>query len=243
MKNILGHHTSQPSRFGRLIGPVALLVSLSAVGARIASAEPPATSQAASATKPATAVAALRKKAPDFTLQDTDGKSVSLRSLRGKVVVLEWFNPDCPFIKHAHGKGPLHDMAKKLGSDKLVWLTINSSAAGKQGNGAERNRAAKQEYAIENLILLDENGEVGRKYGAEKTPHVFVIDAKGLLVYRGGLDNAPMGVVDDARPRTKETKAGELEPYLEKAVEDVEKKRALRLSDTPAYGCSVKYSS
>ena len=112
-------------------------------------------------------------------------KSVSLRSLRGKVVVLEWFNPDCPFVKYAHGKGPLRELAKQLGSDKLVWLSINSSGVGKQGNGVDRNRAAKGEYAIENTILLDETGEVGRKYGAEKTPHLFVIDPKGRLVYRG----------------------------------------------------------
>jgi peroxiredoxin len=193
------------------------------------------------ATSSAAPLAVLRKPAPDFTLQDTEGNAVSLRSLRGKVVVLEWFNPDCPFVKFAHGKGPLHDLAKKLGSEKLVWLSINSGGVGKQGNGVDRNRAAKGEYAIENTVLLDEAGEVGRKYGAEKTPHLFVIDPKGRLVYRGGLDNAPLGVVDDARPRTKETKLGELEPYVEKAIEDLQKKRALRLSDTPAYGCSVKY--
>lgn len=256
MTSTLRHPMSSSPRYRPLAGMIALLLGLSSAAVDTANAEPPAATPTAPATKPKAPAAqlkapaakpetgaALRKKAPDFTLQDTDGKSVSLRSLRGKVVVLEWFNPDCPFIKHAHGKGPLRDLAKKLGSDKLVWLNINSSAAGKQGNGAERNRAAKSEYAIENMILLDESGEVGRKYGAEKTPHLFVIDAKGTLVYRGGLDNAPMGVVDDARPRTKETKAGELEPYLEKAVEDVQKRRALRLSDTPAYGCSVKYES
>lgn len=221
----------------------ALLLATNVLAVQLVYAEPPAAKSPATAPAKPVAAAALRKKAPDFTLQDTDGKSVSLKSLRGKVVVLEWFNPDCPFIKHAHGKGPLHELARQLGSDKLVWLTINSSAAGKQGNGVERNRAAKSEYAIDNTVLLDESGDVGRKYGAEKTPHLFVIDPKGVLVYRGGLDNAPMGVVDDARPRTKETKPGELEPYLQKAVEDLEKRRALRLSETPAYGCSVKYAS
>jgi peroxiredoxin len=202
-----------------------------------------ATAGAKSETKTTTPGAVLKKPAPDFTLQDIDGKSVSLHALRGKVVVLEWFNPDCPFVKFSHSKGPLHELAKQLGSDKLIWLSINSGGVGKQGNGVERNRAAKGEYGIENTILLDESGEVGHKYGAEKTPHLFVIDAKGRLVYRGGLDNAPMGVVDDARPRTKDTKPGELEPYLRKAIDDLEKKRALHLSETPSYGCSVKYQA
>jgi peroxiredoxin len=211
--------------------------------AQTADSAPRAASAAPAAKSAGAAKATLKRPAPDFTLQDLDGKKVSLRALRGKVVVLEWFNPDCPFVKFSHSKGPLRELAKQLGSAKLVWLSINSGGAGKQGNGLDRNRAAKSEYGIENTILLDETGAVGHLYGAEKTPHLFVIDVKGRLVYRGGLDNAPMGVVDDARPRSAETKPGELEPYLQKAIEDLEKKRALRLSETPAYGCSVKYEA
>jgi peroxiredoxin len=192
---------------------------------------------------PASKPAALKRRAPDFVLRDIEGREVSLRKLRGKLVVLEWFNPDCPFVKHAHTSGPLRDMAKRRGSEQLVWLSINSSAPGKQGHGLERNRAAQAEYAIENPILLDENGEVGRRYGAEKTPHLFVIDRRGLLVYRGGLDNAPMGVVDDTRPRLPSGAAGALEPYLENALDDVLKGRAPRLADTPPYGCGVKYQA
>jgi peroxiredoxin len=225
----------------RAFALVLLLTGASVLAAQGGSAQEHA--EATVAAKVLPAAAALRKAAPEFTLQDTDGKTLSLRALRGKVVVLEWFNPDCPFVKYAHSKGPLRELAKQLGSEKLVWLSINSGATGKQGHGVERNRAAKSEYGIENVVLLDETGEVGRKYGAEKTPHLFVIDAKGRLVYRGGLDNAPLGVVDDARPRTKQSTAGELEPYLQKAIEDLEKKRALRLSETPAYGCSVKYQA
>src|SRR5262245_42865819 len=81
--------------------------------------------------------ASLGKPAPDFTLTDTEGKTVKLSALRGKTVVLEWFNPDCPFVRHAHGKGPLKDLAKRYSNEKLVWLTINSNAPGKQGNGLE----------------------------------------------------------------------------------------------------------
>jgi peroxiredoxin len=185
--------------------------------------------------------AALGKPAPDFTLNDTEGAAVKLSSLRGKTVVLEWFNPDCPFVKHAHGKGPLKDFAKRVSSDKLVWLTINSAAPSKQGAGAERNRTAKAEYGFDNKILLDESGKVGHAYGALKTPHLFVIDPKGVLVYRGGLDNAPVGVVDDERPRLPATPKGALEPYLENALADLAKSAKLRLPDTPPYGCTVKY--
>jgi peroxiredoxin len=189
----------------------------------------------------ADASAQLGKPAPAFKLLDTEGKEVSLASLKGKTVVLEWYNPDCPFSKHAHTKGPLRDLAKRVASDKVVWLSINSSAPGKQGYGEEHNRRARREYAISNPVLLDEDGEVGRAYGAEKTPHLFVIDAQGVLRYRGGLDNAPMGVVDDQRPRLPGTAAGTVEPYVEDALQDLKQKRSVRLRETPAYGCSVKY--
>ena len=200
---------------------------------------------ACSAESPASAepqTAALGKPAPDFTLQDTDGKAVKLSALRGKTVVLEWFNPDCPFVKHARGKGPLKDFAQRVASPSLVWLTINSSGPNKQGWGLPRNREAKQEYGMQNQLLLDETGKVGRLYGAQKTPHLFVIDAKGTLVYRGGLDNAPVGVVDDARPKLPGTAANALEPYLDLALRDLAQAKPIRLADTPPYGCTVKYA-
>jgi peroxiredoxin len=199
----------------------------------------PACSEGASAAE--VTPAALGKPAPDFTLNDIEGAPVKLSSFKGKTVVLEWFNPDCPFVKHAHGKGPLKDFAKRVSSDKLVWLTINSAAPSKQGAGVERNRAAKVEYGFSNKLLLDESGKVGRAYGAVKTPHLFVIDPKGVLVYRGGLDNAPVGVVDEDRPRLPTTPKGALEPYLEHALADLASATKLRLPDTPPYGCSVKY--
>jgi peroxiredoxin len=190
-----------------------------------------------------TASAELGKPAPDFTLTDTEGKAVSLSALRGKTVVLEWFNPDCPFVKYAHSEGELKTMASKVMGDSLVWLSINSGAPGKQGHGVERNRAAKTEYGITNTILLDEAGSVGRTYGAEKTPHLFVIDAKGALIYRGAVDNAPIGKVDPERARLPSSKEQELVNYVSAALEDMQGARALRIAETPAYGCSVKYQS
>ena len=191
---------------------------------------------------PATTPSAeLGKRAPAFTLSDTEGKTYSLRQLKGKTVVLEWFNPECPFVKYAHGTGPLIDLAKKVQGPKVVWLSVNSSAPGKQGHGKDVNTQGKQTFGIENPVLLDETGAVGKAYGALKTPQLFVIDAKGVLVYRGGLDNAPMGVPDDARPRPASTKPGELVAYLSNALAELKAKQAISLADTPPYGCSVKY--
>jgi hypothetical protein len=143
----------------------------------------------------AAATAKLGEAAPAFSLPDLEGKTVNLSDFAGKTVVLEWFNPDCPFVKYAHGEdGPLRTLAKDR-SGEVVWLAINSGAPGKQGAGAERNREATKEYAIEHPILLDESGSVGQAYGATNTPHMFVIDGSGKLVYAGALDNAPMGKV------------------------------------------------
>jgi peroxiredoxin len=216
-------------------------------------AEPaPALAPAPAADKPAASGAAmaqpsasaeLGKPAPDFTLVDTDGKTHKLAELRGKTVVLEWFNPDCPFVRFAHTKGELKDNATRVAAPELVWLSINSGAPGKQGHGAERNKEARGEYAMPNPVLLDESGAVGRAYGAQKTPHMFVVDAKGVLVYRGGIDNAPMGVVDAARPRPSSAKEGDRVNYVNGALGDLKRGGPLGLPDTPPYGCSVKYAS
>jgi peroxiredoxin len=140
--------------------------------------------------------ATIGEPAPGFSLPDLDGKTVSLADFAGKTVVLEWFNPDCPFVKYAHTEGPLAAMAVEQSEAGVVWLAINSGAPGKQGAGVERNREAAAEWKMSHPILLDEDGKVGHAYGATTTPHMFVIDGAGKLVYAGGLDNAPLGRVD-----------------------------------------------
>ena len=207
------------------------------------SAKPEAKSAEPAPAPPPAATAVIGQPAPDFTLTDTAGQSHTLASLRGKTVVLEWFNPDCPFVRYAHGEGVLKELAQQVGSADLVWLSINSGAVGTQGHGQERNQKALADYGMKNPILLDESGAVGRAYGAAKTPHLFVVDPKGVLTYRGGVDNAPMGTVDTQRPLPVGTAPGAHVVYLREALEDLRAGKPLRLADTPPYGCSVKYSS
>lgn len=180
--------------------------------------------------------AELGKPAPDFTLQDLDGKEVKLSSFKGKTVVLEWFNPECPFVKAAHGKGSLVDTAKQQQKKGVVWLSVNSGAAGKQGTGVEKNKAAVKSFAMENPVLLDEAGTVGKAYGATNTPHLFIVDAKGTLVYRGGIDNSPDG-------EGKSPEGGKLINHVVAALEDLAANRPVKTPDTKAYGCSVKYAN
>jgi peroxiredoxin len=175
--------------------------------------------------------AIVGKEAPAFELTDTDGKRVSLASFKGKVVVLEWFNADCPFVKYAHGDGPLKAMAAKWQKKGVVWLAINSNAPGKQGAGKDRNAKARTDWNLAHPILLDEPGTVGKLYGAKTTPHMYVIDAKGVLVYAGGLDNAPLGKTEV-----------ELVPYVDQALEAVLAGKAPPTAETKPYGCSVKYA-
>ncbi len=174
-------------------------------------------------------------KAPDFTLTDTDGKQHTLSDYTkaGKVVVIEWFNPDCPFIKKHHVKNNsmmnLYTEQQKL--KNVVWLAINSGAAGKQGAGLERNKAAKAEYKIDYPILMDESGAVGKMYGAKTTPHMFVIAPDGNLIYKGAFDS-------DKSPETM----GET-LYVRAAVEQFAKGGKIEPAETASYGCSVKYAN
>ncbi|HSO33819.1 MAG TPA: thioredoxin family protein [Labilithrix sp.] len=178
--------------------------------------------------------AEVGKPAPDFALKDLDGKEVRLSSFKGKTVVLEWFNPGCPFVKAAHTKGSLKDAARRQAKNGVVWLAVNSGAPGKQGAGLEANREGAKTFAMENPILLDEAGTVGRTYGATNTPHVMVVDDKGTLVYRGAVDNSPDGEGESPT-------GGKLVSYVEAALADLGAGKPVATAETRAYGCSVKY--
>ena len=190
----------------------------------------PASAQSEGATTPAPQSGT---PAPDFTLTDLDGKQVQLASLRGKTVVLEWFNPGCPFVRYSHGEGPLKELAKKHTAGGVVWLAINSGAPGQEGAGADVNKTARQEWAMEYPILVDESGQVGKAYDAKTTPHMYVIDPNGQIVYRGALDNAPLG---------KAPADGQVN-YVENALASLASGKPVEVPETKAYGCSVKYAS
>jgi hypothetical protein len=195
----------------------------------------PATSTQAPAAHPVTpgATAEIGKPAPDFTLADLDGKTVRLSEYADKIVVLEWFNPECPFVKRNHTQGPLKTMAKEQMAKGIVWLSINSGAPGKQGAGVEKSRDGRDRYAMTNPILIDTSGEVGHAYGARTTPGMYVV-SKGVLVYRGAIDNA-----QDGDPPGGE----KLINYVDAALADVAAGRAVAVPETKSYGCSVKYGS
>lgn len=206
----------------RLISLALLLAACSPELASLGSAPAEAQSEAA---RPG-------QKAPAFTLPDLQGNKVSLADFAGKTVVLEWFNPGCPFVKYAHAEGPLKDAAAKAAAQGVVWLAINSGAPGKQGHGVETNQQAAKSWAMAHPVLLDEDGKVGRAYGAKTTPHMYVIDGAGTLVYAGGLDNAPMG----------KPEGGPLRSFLDAALADLAAGRPLATPSAPPYGCSVKYA-
>ena len=178
----------------------------------------------------------IGKSAPDFTLTDLDGKEVKLASFKGKVVVLEWFNPRCPFVKASHTAGSLVDTAKRRMKDGVVWLAVNSGAAGKQGADVKMNAEAVKTWSIPNPILRDTTGKVGKAYGATNTPNMFVIDKAGTVVYAGAIDNSPDG-------EGKSPQGGKLVNYVDAALGDLAAGREVQTAVTKPYGCSVKYGS
>ena len=180
--------------------------------------------------------AKVGERAPDFSLPDLAGKTVSLSSFKGKTVVLEWFNPGCPYVKKSHTVGSLIDTAQRHQKAGVVWLAINSGGPGKQGADPKLNSEAAATWKLAHPILRDESGTVGKAYGATNTPHMFVIDPKGTLVYAGAIDNSP-----DAEK--KSAPDGKLVNYVDAALEDLAANKPVRTPTSKAYGCSVKYGS
>ena len=152
-------------------------------------------------------VAKMGEIAPDFSLKSATGETVTLKQFRGKIVVLEWFNPDCPFVKVAHNEG-------KLGSQATDHIAKGGmarhqlGAPGMQGHGQARNAEAAKEYGLKHPVLLDEDGAVGARYNALKTPHMYVIDASGKLVYQGALDSTGGQGTPRSTPRICRTPRG-----------------------------------
>ena len=196
-----------------------------------------ATPAATSAT--ATAGPDVGQPAPDFTLTDVDGKTVSLHDLRGKTVVLEWFNPHCPFVKASHTKGSLKTLAADrvaAAKGKLVWLSVNSGGPGKEGAGADASRDGAKALGIKNPILLDGDGKVGHLYGATNTPNLYIIAPDGTLAYRGAIDNSPDGEMEAPQ-------GGKSINYVGAALDALSAGKPIDAKVTKPYGCGVKYAS
>ncbi len=170
--------------------------------------------------------------APDFTLKGLDGKEVTLSALtkEGKIVVIQWFNPDCPFVVKHYEKGgnTFNDMHAKYSGRNVVLLGINSGAAGKQGAGKERNEKAVKDWKIAYPILLDESGKVGQAYGAKRTPEMFIVTPDGKIAYHGAID-------DDRGNGVGKNN------YVTKALDEILAKTNVTTAKTEPYGCSVKY--
>lgn len=181
------------------------------------------------------AAAEVGKPAPAFTLIDSNGKAQSLGSYKGKTVVLEWTNAECPFVRKHYGSGNMQALQKKAAADGVVWLTVNSGAPGKQGHvdGKGANTILQKEGAAPAAYLLDPKGAVGRAYGARTTPHMYVIDPKGMLVYAGGIDDKP--TADPADIKTANN-------LVTAALADLKAKRPVKIATSKPYGCSVKYA-
>ncbi|MDB6115897.1 MAG: thioredoxin family protein [Lacunisphaera sp.] len=179
--------------------------------------------------------AAVGRAAPDFTLTDINGKPHSLSEYKGKTVVLEWVNPECPFVqKHYDRSGNMPRLQQAAAADGIVWLTINSAAPGKEGDyDADRVKDWQgRVHSSATDYLRDQDGKVGRLYDARTTPHMYVINASGTLVYAGGIDSIRSSNVGDIAKATN---------YVAAALADVKAGRPVRTPNSQPYGCSVKY--
>jgi cytochrome oxidase Cu insertion factor (SCO1/SenC/PrrC family) len=173
--------------------------------------------------------------APDFTLTDINGQKHALSEYKGKTVVLEWVNPECPFVvKHYEGSGNLPATQKAAAAEGAVWLTINSGHAGAQGDydAAAVKAWQKKTGAAANAYLRDQDGKVGKLYDARHTPTLYIVNPAGTLVYAGGIDSINSTDTDDIPKATN---------YVKAALGDLKAGRPVAKATTKAYGCSVKY--
>jgi peroxiredoxin len=186
------------------------------------------------AAAPAHAAPQIGQPAPAFTALDSNGQTQSLSALKGKVVVLEWTNHDCPFVRKHYGAGNMQKLQAEAKSQGVVWLTIASSAPGEQGavDGAAANGLTASRKAMPAAVLLDPDGKIGRAYGAQVTPHMYVIGKDGTLLYMGGIDSIASTRADDIE---------KAQPYLRDAMLAAVKGEPVKTAVTRPYGCTIKY--
>lgn len=178
--------------------------------------------------------AKLNEQAPDFKLLDSNGKEHSINEYRGKTVVLEWINFECPFVKKHYDSRNMQSLQLKYTRKDVVWLLINSSAEGKQGNFSNEkiNSRIKDLNAKITAYLIDADGRVGKTYGAKTTPHMYIINKEGKLVYAGGIDDKATTDVSDIK---------EANNYISLALDELLSGKSVSIQTSKPYGCSVKY--
>lgn len=178
----------------------------------------------------------IGKTAPDFTAMDTYGNEVSLAELRGKTVVLEWTNDGCPYVRKHYDSNNMQSLQKAALADDVVWVTVISSAPGKQGyvTAEQGNELTAKENASPSHLILDPEGTIGKSYDARTTPHMYIVDAAGTLVYMGGIDDKPTSNMADIEGATN---------YVQAALTAMKNGSPIANPTTRPYGCSVKYSS
>lgn len=183
---------------------------------------------------PAIAAVDAGNPAPDFTLTDSQGKEHKLSDFKGKYVVLEWANPECPFVRKHYDSGNMQKLQKEYTGKGVVWLMIASSAEGKQGHfTAEKwNETLKQENASPTAVLLDADGQVGKLYGAKTSPHMFVINPEGNVVYAGAIDSIKSANKADIEKATN---------YVSAALDAAMAGKPVETASASPYGCSIKY--
>jgi len=183
----------------------------------------------------AVAEAVVGEAAPGFTLPDTTGQNHSLSDFSGKYVVLEWLNHDCPFVRKHYDSGNMQKLQKTYVEKGVIWLSICSSAPGKQGaySAADANKINEEKGGAATAILLDPEGNVGRSYGAKVTPHMFVINPEGSLIYQGAIDDIPSASPGDI-PNAKN--------YVAAALDAAMSGQPIERASSKPYGCSVKYN-
>jgi len=180
------------------------------------------------------AVPKVGEAAPAFTATDSNGKTVKLADYLGKTVVLEWTNDGCPFVKKHYSSGNMQSLQKDAAAKGVVWLTVISSAPGKQGHvdGAGANALSKERGASPAAVLLDPSGKIGHAYEAKTTPHLFIVDAKGKLAYMGGIDSIASADPADIK---------DAKPYVKLALAELAAGKPVSEAVTKPYGCSIKY--
>lgn len=174
--------------------------------------------------------------AQDFKLTDVNGKTVQLSQFRGQTVVLEWHNPGCPFVAKHYNSGNMQATQKAARQQGAVWLTINSGAKGKQGHmtGAEAKSLIAKHHIQSSNYLFDAKGMVGKAYGAKTTPHMYIIDGSGILVYQGAIDDKPTANPADIK---------ESRNHVLAALGEIKSGDKVSIAQSRPYGCSVKYAS